>query len=100
MATHLVHPRPHDLVVRRDRSSQPCFARRTAPWPWSIRWVSTRLAAQEAGHFTADGQGPDYDGGGFMGVLEYSVWINATPEQVWLTYVDPTASRTGRPGSR
>ena len=35
-----------------------------------------------------------------MGVLEDSVWINATPEQVWQTYVDPTRIpewQTGKP---
>jgi uncharacterized protein YndB with AHSA1/START domain len=35
-----------------------------------------------------------------MGVLEYSVWINAAPETVWGTYVDPTRIpdwQTGRP---
>ena len=35
-----------------------------------------------------------------MGVLEYSVWIKATPEQVWRTYVDPTRIpewQTGKP---
>ena len=35
-----------------------------------------------------------------MGVLEYSVWIMAAPEQVWNTYVDPTRIpewQTGRP---
>jgi uncharacterized protein YndB with AHSA1/START domain len=35
-----------------------------------------------------------------MGVLEYSIWINATPEQVWQTYVDPTRIpewQTGKP---
>lgn len=29
-----------------------------------------------------------------MGVLEYSVWIRARPEQVWPVYTDPCASRT------
>ncbi len=35
-----------------------------------------------------------------MGVLEYSVWIKATPEQVWRTYVDPARIphwQTGKP---
>jgi uncharacterized protein YndB with AHSA1/START domain len=35
-----------------------------------------------------------------MGVLEYSVWIKATPEQVWQAYVDPTRIpgwQTGKP---
>ena len=35
-----------------------------------------------------------------MGVLEYSVWIQATPDQVWSCYVDPTRIpdwQTGRP---
>ena len=35
-----------------------------------------------------------------MGVLEYSVWIEAAPEQVWHTYVDPLRLpdwQTGRP---
>ncbi len=35
-----------------------------------------------------------------MGVLEFSVWINAAPEQVWRTYVDPTRIpdwQTGKP---
>ena len=35
-----------------------------------------------------------------MGVLEYSVWIKATPEQVWQTYVDPHRIpdwQTGKP---
>ena len=35
-----------------------------------------------------------------MGVLEYSVWINAAPETVWGTYVDPTRIpdwQTGNP---
>ena len=35
-----------------------------------------------------------------MGVLEYSVWIKATPERVWQTYVDPSRIpdwQTGRP---
>ena len=35
-----------------------------------------------------------------MGVLEYSVWIEAAPEQVWRTYVDPHRLpdwQTGRP---
>jgi len=35
-----------------------------------------------------------------MGVLEYSVWINATPERVWRTYVDPARIpgwQTGKP---
>ena len=35
-----------------------------------------------------------------MGVLEYSVWIKAAPEQVWGTYVDPSRIpdwQTGRP---
>jgi len=35
-----------------------------------------------------------------VGVLEHSVWIEATPEQVWGTYVDPEripAWQTGRP---
>ena len=35
-----------------------------------------------------------------MGVLEYSVWIKAAPEQVWDTYVDPTRIpdwQTGKP---
>jgi uncharacterized protein YndB with AHSA1/START domain len=35
-----------------------------------------------------------------MGVLEYSVWIAATPEQVWRTYVDPARIpdwQTGKP---
>ena len=35
-----------------------------------------------------------------MGVLEYSVWIAATPEQVWRTYADPTRIpewQTGKP---
>ena len=35
-----------------------------------------------------------------MGVLEYSVWIEAAPELVWRAYVDPTRIpewQTGRP---
>ena len=35
-----------------------------------------------------------------MGVVEYSVWIEAAPEQVWRTYVDPTRIpdwQTGKP---
>jgi uncharacterized protein YndB with AHSA1/START domain len=35
-----------------------------------------------------------------MGVFEYSVWIKATPEKVWDTYVDPTRVadwQTGKP---
>ena len=35
-----------------------------------------------------------------MGVLEYSVWINATPGQVWQIYADPTRFpewQTGKP---
>ena len=35
-----------------------------------------------------------------MGVLEYSVWIEAAPELVWRVYVDPTRIpewQTGRP---
>ena len=35
-----------------------------------------------------------------MGVLEYAVWINAAPERVWGTYVDPTRIpdwQTGKP---
>lgn len=35
-----------------------------------------------------------------MGVLEHSVWIEATPERVWRTYVDPTCIpdwQTGKP---
>lgn len=35
-----------------------------------------------------------------MGVLRYSVWIEATPVQVWRSYVDPTSIpdwQTGRP---
>ena len=35
-----------------------------------------------------------------MGGLEHSVWIRATPEQVWHTYVDPAALagwQTGKP---
>ena len=35
-----------------------------------------------------------------MGVIEYSVWIDAAPEQVWRTYVDPTRIpdwQTGKP---
>jgi len=35
-----------------------------------------------------------------MGVVEYSIWINAVPEQVWNTYVDPArlpAWQTGKP---
>lgn len=35
-----------------------------------------------------------------MGVLKYSVWIMATPEQVWRTYVDPARIpdwQTGKP---
>ena len=35
-----------------------------------------------------------------MGVLEYSVWINATPEQVWQTYANPARIadwQTGKP---
>jgi uncharacterized protein YndB with AHSA1/START domain len=35
-----------------------------------------------------------------MGVLEYSVWINAAPELVWRIYVDPTRIpdwQTGKP---
>jgi uncharacterized protein YndB with AHSA1/START domain len=35
-----------------------------------------------------------------MGLVEYSVWINATPERVWAVYVDPTRIpdwQTGRP---
>ncbi len=35
-----------------------------------------------------------------MGVLEYSVWIQAAPEKVWGTYVDPTRIpdwQTGKP---
>jgi uncharacterized protein YndB with AHSA1/START domain len=35
-----------------------------------------------------------------MGELEYSVWINASPEDVWRSYVDPTRIpdwQTGKP---
>jgi uncharacterized protein YndB with AHSA1/START domain len=35
-----------------------------------------------------------------MGAFEYSVWIRATPEQVWPLYVDPTRVpdwQTGKP---
>ena len=35
-----------------------------------------------------------------MGVLENSIWIQAAPEQVWRTYVDPTRIpdwQTGKP---
>jgi uncharacterized protein YndB with AHSA1/START domain len=35
-----------------------------------------------------------------MGEVEYSVWIEAAPEQVWRTYVDPTRIplwQTGKP---
>ena len=35
-----------------------------------------------------------------MGVVEYSVWIEATPEQVWLVYADPLRIpdwQTGKP---
>lgn len=35
-----------------------------------------------------------------MGEVEYSVWIEATPEQVWRTYVDPARIpdwQTGKP---
>jgi uncharacterized protein YndB with AHSA1/START domain len=35
-----------------------------------------------------------------MGVVEYSVWINAAPEQVWHTYADPDRIpdwQTGKP---
>lgn len=35
-----------------------------------------------------------------MGALEYSVWIEATPEQVWLVYADPLRIpewQTGKP---
>jgi uncharacterized protein YndB with AHSA1/START domain len=35
-----------------------------------------------------------------MGVLAYSVWVKATPEQVWQTYADPSRIpdwQTGKP---
>jgi hypothetical protein len=41
--------------------------------------------------------GPEADR---MGVLEYSLWVKAAPEQVWRTYVDPTRVpdwQTGKP---